>query len=393
MEENKYYKTGEFANKADVSIRTIRYYDKQGILKPTYVNESGYRFYTHSDFIKLQKILALKSLGFSLEEIKNLTLGDNKDFMQSLDLQLSLVRGKIQHLQYVEASLKDAKDRLYKNTQINWEQIFHLIHITSMEKEVLEQYRNSSNVKIRISLHKDFGTNPEGWFQWNYKHYPINTESKVHEIGCGNGELWKVNEKNIPEKVSILLSDISHGMLKDAKEKLKNIKADFRYQQFDCHSIPLKNESYDIIIANHVLFYLKDRDNFYSEVLRTLKEGGYFFCSTYRREHMKEITGLVKKFDPRISLSEVDLFEIFGLENGMEELKSFFSEVELLLYEDSLIVDKPDALLDYILSCHGNQHEYLKNRYAEFKDFLTKQMEQEGFIKITKKAGMFKCRK
>ena len=53
--EGVIYTTGEFARKAGVSVRTIRYYDKQGILKPSHVSESGYRLYTDGDFGKLQR--------------------------------------------------------------------------------------------------------------------------------------------------------------------------------------------------------------------------------------------------------------------------------------------------------------------------------------------------
>ena len=52
-----YYSSGEFARMANVSIRTIRFYDKQNILKPSYVNPSGARFYTDSDLARLQQIL------------------------------------------------------------------------------------------------------------------------------------------------------------------------------------------------------------------------------------------------------------------------------------------------------------------------------------------------
>lgn len=68
--EGRIYTTGEFAKKAGVSVRTIRYYDKQGMLKPSHVSQSGYRLYTDGDFARLQKILTLKYLGFSLEEIR-----------------------------------------------------------------------------------------------------------------------------------------------------------------------------------------------------------------------------------------------------------------------------------------------------------------------------------
>ena len=69
----KCYTTGEFAKRAKVTIRTIRYYDKKGILQPSFRNDAGYRMYTDQDFLKLQKVLSLKYLGFSLEEIKNMT--------------------------------------------------------------------------------------------------------------------------------------------------------------------------------------------------------------------------------------------------------------------------------------------------------------------------------
>ena len=57
-----YYSTGQFAKLADVSVRTIRFYDRSGTLKPSYVNENGARFYTDSDLVRLQQILLLKYL-------------------------------------------------------------------------------------------------------------------------------------------------------------------------------------------------------------------------------------------------------------------------------------------------------------------------------------------
>ena len=59
MTKDGYYTSGEFAKKANVTLRTIRYYDRQGILKPSKVADNGYRLYTDADFAKLQKILSL----------------------------------------------------------------------------------------------------------------------------------------------------------------------------------------------------------------------------------------------------------------------------------------------------------------------------------------------
>lgn len=55
MHLDGYYSSGQFAKMAQVSLRTIRYYDKQNILKPSFVNENGARFYTDTDLAKLSK--------------------------------------------------------------------------------------------------------------------------------------------------------------------------------------------------------------------------------------------------------------------------------------------------------------------------------------------------
>ena len=69
-----YYTSGEFAQMAQVSVRTIRFYDKQNILKPSLVNDSGFRLYTDEDFTRLQQILLFKYLGFSLDDIREMTI-------------------------------------------------------------------------------------------------------------------------------------------------------------------------------------------------------------------------------------------------------------------------------------------------------------------------------
>ena len=96
MKKDGYYSSGEFAKMADVTLRTIRYYDRQNLLKPSYVNEHGTRFYTDSDFVKLQQILLFKFLGFSLSEIRDMTLNhpDRHVLLDSLDIQLKLVKDR-----------------------------------------------------------------------------------------------------------------------------------------------------------------------------------------------------------------------------------------------------------------------------------------------------------
>lgn len=390
-----YYTSGQFAKMANVSIRTIRYYDKQGLLKPAGKSEKGYRLYTDTDFAKLQKILSLKYLGFSLDEIRSITINDDdNDYVEeSLRLQLNLIQKRMEHLKLVEQTLTETSKLVTENQAVDWNKILHLIHITNMEKCLVEQYKDAANINIRIGLHKKYTKNTMGWFQWLYDLMgPLNGKN-ILELGCGNGELWRANKEKIPQDASICLSDASEGMICDVKEILKTVPGRFTFETFDCRQIPKSRESYDVAAANHVLFYLTNLDTALRQVNKVLKPDGIFCCSTYGPDHMKEISQLVKEFDSRIVLSEVNLYDVFGLHNGEEKLKEQFGTVEKKVFKDYLEVTDAGALMEYILSCHGNQHEYLNDRYDEFREFLEKKMEKKGFIHITKQAGAFICKK
>ncbi len=395
-----YYSSGEFARMAQVSVRTIRFYDKQNILKPSYVTPAGARFYTDSDFVKLQQILLLKYLGFSLDEIQNMTI-DDTDYhflLNSLSTQKKLVTDKIEQMQLVENAIDSTIEALENNQKIDWRQMLHLIHLTGMEKSLKSQYENANNISARIRLHRDYSTNKEGWFPWMYKKaiLPLletaNKEKhkvQILELGCGDGSLWSTNMESLPANVHITISDISEGMIRDVRRTL-GPDSRLSFETMDCHDIPYEAHTFDLVIANHLLFYCDNIHNACEEIKRVLKPDGLFLCSTYSEKHMKEITELVQEFDPRIVLAAENLYERFGLENGEAILAPHFAHVTMLSYEDGIILNTAEPLVEYILSCHGNQNQYLLDRYHDFRQFVEKKVKQE--FHITKDAGIFLCK-
>ncbi len=116
MNKPGYYSSGQFARMANVTVRTIRFYDSHNILKPSYVNEKGARFYTDSDFARLQQILLLKYLGFSLDEIRELTIDDGGSsyLLNSLYLQQKLVEDRMEQMQQVYKAIGETTQRWRK---------------------------------------------------------------------------------------------------------------------------------------------------------------------------------------------------------------------------------------------------------------------------------------
>ena len=305
MKIDGYYSSGEFARMAHVTLRTIRYYDKQNILKPSYVTESGARFYTDEDFARLSQILLLKYLGFSLDDIREMTIDDSDyHFMEnSLNIQLKLVRDRIEQMQLVEKAIQDTTDAIRSHHAIDWNQMLDLIHLTGMEKSMKNQYQNASNISSRINLHSLYSQNKQGWFPWVYEQCQIHPGMRILELGCGDGVLWTQNISSLPGKVSVTLSDLSSGMLRDARRAIGRKDSRFSFEAFDCARIPHEDRSFDLVIANHVLFYCEDISAVCSEIQRVLTPGGKLICSTYGKKHMQEVSRLVRDFDDRIVLS------------------------------------------------------------------------------------------
>ena len=195
----------------------------------------------------------------------------------------------------------------------------------------------------------------------------------ILEVGCGDGALWK--GLNIPEKISLTLTDISEGMIRDVRKVFGEDRKYLRLLSCDCQAVPFEDNTFDLVVANHVLFYCGDVEKACREIYRVLKPGGRVIAATYGKHHMEEINRLVLGFDERIVLSSQCLYERFGKENGGSILEKMFKEVCWEEYEDSLCVNEPEPLISYILSCHGNQNEYIIDCYNEFKDYVKKKMQ------------------
>lgn len=387
-----YYTSGEFAEKAHVSIRTIRYYDQKNLLKPAARTKSGARRYTDQDFAKLQQILLLKYLGFSLNEIREMTIGagDAQFLLGSLQIQKRLAEERLEEMKNVIAAIDSTSQALKSNQQVDWSQMLKLIHLTSMNQSLSLQYKNATNISARIRLHRDYSVNQEGWFPWLFSNLHLKPGMKILELGAGNGALWSQNIAKVSKNVTIVLSDISEGILADARKTIGD-HPQFQYSVFNAQKIPFADNTFDLVIANHMLFYCDDIPKALQEVQRVLKPGATFTCSTYSQKHMHEITDLVQNYNANIVLSSTKLYERFGLDNGRQILKPYFKDISCHKYQDAIELSDSMPIISYILSCHGNQNSILLDHYQDFKQYVEKQV-KDGFH-ITKDAGFFSCKK
>ena len=107
-------KIGEFAQEAQVSVKTLHHYDRFGLLKPAWKDRfSGYRYYHRSQLDDLSRILALKKLGFSLEQIQTILQEDLS--LSQLRAMLSLKQAELeQEIRSNQSRLNEIEAQLYQ---------------------------------------------------------------------------------------------------------------------------------------------------------------------------------------------------------------------------------------------------------------------------------------
>ena len=150
-----FYQTSEFAQKASITIRTLRYYDNVGLLSPSSYTEAGYRLYTDTDFSRLQQILALKFLGFSLDEIRHCLQVGPTNLQESLALQKTMMREKRVQLDAIIRAIDETEELLQADNQ-DWESIVKVIQVIQMTQtnDWHKKYFTDEQLSTMEELHR-----------------------------------------------------------------------------------------------------------------------------------------------------------------------------------------------------------------------------------------------
>jgi len=252
-----------------------------------------------------------------------------------------------------------------------------------------DQYRDSTNLDARLAIHIRFSTNSYGWFHWIFdaiEKLPDN--ATILELGCGPAYLWSNCIDRIPPGWRITLSDLSPGMVDAAWRNLVVTGRNFRFEQIDAQCVPFPNESFDAVIANHMLYHVPDRPTAIAEMRRVLKPGGHLFATTVGQCHLYQMQEWLQR--AHLDKSFEEFSRSFTLENGLEQLKPFFSKVTVIRYDDNLEVTEVEPIIAYIRSSiHVTQ--LASDAILEIQRELEEELKQKGSIFIRKDSGFFEA--
>jgi SAM-dependent methyltransferase len=246
------------------------------------------------------------------------------------------------------------------------------------------QYADSSNLNARVRLHEQFSHNPHDFARWLFEHLDLPKSAIILEVGCGPGWLWRKNAQRIPQSWRIQLSDFSPGMAAEARQHLRAIDIAATSHVCDAQALPFPDQSFDAVIANHMLYHVPDLDKALGEFARVLKNSGTLYTATNGQRHLAEIDALMSAVEPGTYWRSREKLG-FSLDEGETDLSKHFGAITAHDFPDEFRITQTAPLLEYIESSSPLTDEF---RTALQKHIQSK-IQENGHVYIGKQAGLF----
>lgn len=384
--------SGEIAKKTGVSQKAIRLYDEKGLLKPTDYTEGNYRLYDKEALCVLEKIIALKQIGFSLEEIhQNLSKEEEVDITETLNRQLNILIGKKYEIEKAIASIQSV---LVRENEPDWDNVADIVKMMQIDQEADRYHYNA--LKHHAS--------PEDWYVMIYKNQGFRANTKVLDLGCGYAKLWRNNWNTIPENVTIDCYDLRGSWADDFEKYLaenrETLAAGTEVNLYfeDVEAVETwegigKKEAYDFIVAHYLTGFLKELEVFLARVAGALAPGGMFSVnvSGASREHgfWQEIfTKLQLKTD---FMKESEAKSRERLQNFITILERYFSKVENTIIDNGMRYDNADELFERLLDRYPENKKYITDKAQVIKAYFEEEIAQQGSIVVPTSSDFQHC--
>ena len=180
------WQTREFARLAKVTVRTLHFYDRLGLLRPTRRDNNGFRIYSKRDFARLQQITTLKFIGFSLAQIKEILGQREFDLSETLQLQRNIVHAQRNRLNLALEAISRAEKTFQTSGAIDWESLNQSIEVINMEQNT----------------------------EWTKKYYSDMAQTKIEE----RKNLWSPElQERVTRDWAALVADIETAMADGVK--------------------------------------------------------------------------------------------------------------------------------------------------------------------------------
>jgi SAM-dependent methyltransferase len=225
------------------------------------------------------------------------------------------------------------------------------------------QYKGPGNLNARIALHAKYAQADEPWYPWLIGRVEWAPGTRVLEVGCGSGALW-VNVAPLLPDIELTMTDLSDGMVEAARSAvapLPNVHL-AASRTCDAQHLPFGDDSFHVVVANHMLYHVPDPARAVAEFARVLAPDGALMAATNGRDHLTVVRELTRQVFGWSSLDGA--VERFGPENGAAIIGRSFGSVSWHAHPSTLVCTDPEDVYAFIMSSPSSQESTAGQRAA-----------------------------
>lgn len=386
---NRTYTIGELAEMAGVSTKTLRVYERKGLLMPERNADNQYRIYTDAAVRKLEQIQLMKYLGFSLDRIELfLSRNETSGREEMLLAQKRLLEKKREQLNSVIACVERAVGECREGTADSDVFLHALRNIVKNQK--------SDELVGRLRMHSD---EPRGWSEFIFNQAKLTDGMQVLDAGAGYGNLWRYNLHRMPKTLQVTCVD-KHNTHADGfsdfvkemevSEELEAGQISFAWEDLELRKY---SEKYHCIFFNHVASFIQDRIALYKKFRDSLQENGTFICTWGGLLINENVAAVLNAF-----LDDVAPLRIRQKKHEItiyqyeKELREVFGSVERQAYVTTLRFATAEEYMDYLLQVCKPVEEELEQRRAEFLEYLRGLKNADGTYEFVRDTYLYRCK-
>ncbi|PFY12603.1 SAM-dependent methyltransferase [Bacillus toyonensis] len=261
--------------------------------------------------------------------------------------------------------------------------------------DVKRQYNVSNHLQTRIDTHTHYEEKHVDLDKIVIEHLQLQGDENILEVGCASGKFLSLLQTN-GHKGTLTGFDQSEAMLAEAT-KTNNL---IEWKRGDASKLPFETNCYDLIIARHMLYHVKDVEKTIQGFHKVIRPSGTLLATTNSSVTLPRIVEMCNRmldaFDLPKTTSSVTPF---CLENGKEILQSVFPTVEETVIHNALVFHYATPIVNYISSMFPSlnipDNTYL---HAEMKVWLKEEVENElslhnGIWRDPKTLAIYRCQK
>jgi ubiquinone/menaquinone biosynthesis C-methylase UbiE len=223
-------------------------------------------------------------------------------------------------------------------------------------------YGDPAKLGARADLQRRFRVNPLPIADWELGLVDLSRVQRALDAGCGTGAfLVPLARRLAPQGATVIGLDLAEGTLGQARACVQAEGLPVDCLIGDVEALPFDDRSFDLVLANYMLYHVPDLDKAIAELRRVLRPGGTLLAATNGQDHMRELWQLQEQalvgagVSPQRAAQAVERGRAAGalsfrLENGARWLRRHFADVHLERYADELHVTEAEPLVAYLAS-------------------------------------------